>query len=711
MAEESSTFIGEITDDFNYAWKFVKPRASELREYFTTSTIYKGQMVYGWVRKFPNYEDKVKEVSALTRSHATRADAESIHDTWDLKTLISKYGADATIRELKKRCDAGAVVGCSMYLNFSTHLISTALGEETPGSKGKSDAAKDPAFRGPALGMLEVAEGSKWVNKIEALHEKYPDERIPKNEIEDLKDEFMEALEQRAGRQIPRLPGDASPQDIADSKRIAEALAKGTFIKKPQPQERTSAPAPAAMPPGPISTERIKHAIIETEEDELTRITRRIEELKNEKAARQTPITTAPRQVQAPSQPKPTPIKGLDLMEDEIRQKMEEIRARRAAGQGQAGEGKGMYGEADIKKGEKRHYADLHFLIGIEQDTMELKKLLPVIENTPSITKFDKEILKEEIIDRLQLLLEHEEVGKPRAGARCAEPAHDYSKTGNYDTSGELCPECGHRMEKGICALHGTKEQILRHRGARETTGTNTALEALSTKLIKKHPGLKIFLYETFGDIKLANLIVPKDQQGQGIGTSALKELVSFADENNKRIIITPGVADDRHGTTSRSRLVSFYKRFGFVENKGKDASIIESMFRVPHAASNTKAERINLARQMASTIPKRENEPGTTEITVGGYEHMSKEKRIELAKKIAHGEVRETADVITAPADYTQWTFADFEPFIRNLDDTEELRELYEFIGTSENISEKEGDTLRGMVDKRIKDIDAGRK
>ena len=83
-------------------------------------------------------------------------------------------------------------------------------------------------------------------------------------------------------------------------------------------------------------------------------------------------------------------------------------------------------------------------------------------------------------------------------------------------------------------------------------------------------------------DLKISMIAVAKDGQSGGIGTSAMKEIVDFADANGLRVILTPGQRDDGFGTTSRSRLVKFYKRFGFVENKGrnKDFSISESMYR-----------------------------------------------------------------------------------------------------------------------------------
>jgi hypothetical protein len=50
------------------------------------------------------------------------------------------------------------------------------------------------------------------------------------------------------------------------------------------------------------------------------------------------------------------------------------------------------------------------------------------------------------------------------------------------------------------------------------------------------------------------------------------------------KIVLTPGLSDKQHGTTSQSRLIDFYKKFDFVLNKGrnKDFTISELMFRLP---------------------------------------------------------------------------------------------------------------------------------
>ena len=88
---------------------------------------------------------------------------------------------------------------------------------------------------------------------------------------------------------------------------------------------------------------------------------------------------------------------------------------------------------------------------------------------------------------------------------------------------------------------------------------------------IKSQLGIERFdIFEYDDYIKLDTIVVGKENQGKGLGTKALQMLTDYADSVNKRIVLTPGVKDPHFGTTSRARLVRFYKQFGFKESKGR---------------------------------------------------------------------------------------------------------------------------------------------
>lgn len=92
--------------------------------------------------------------------------------------------------------------------------------------------------------------------------------------------------------------------------------------------------------------------------------------------------------------------------------------------------------------------------------------------------------------------------------------------------------------------------------------------------------GVDVSIYASRGKAVLSSIKVNKELRGSGLATDAMKEIISIADKNNIALSLSP----TNEWGSSKSRLIDFYKRFGFVENKGKnkDFTISETMFRVP---------------------------------------------------------------------------------------------------------------------------------
>lgn len=112
------------------------------------------------------------------------------------------------------------------------------------------------------------------------------------------------------------------------------------------------------------------------------------------------------------------------------------------------------------------------------------------------------------------------------------------------------------------------------------------SVEAFSERVRLKHGLTSFRVYEDQrGFLRLDMIEVPRGSRGEGVGSRAMEDLVAYADERKLLVHLTPALRDTRHGTTSRRRLVKFYKRFGFVENKGrhKDFTLgAGDMYRVP---------------------------------------------------------------------------------------------------------------------------------
>lgn len=143
-----------------------------------------------------------------------------------------------------------------------------------------------------------------------------------------------------------------------------------------------------------------------------------------------------------------------------------------------------------------------------------------------------------------------------------------YRKSG-LDKHGEFGPENlaykAVRKQGLVQALYDLKAQLHGEKlSIEEDTGS-------IADMIKSSLGLKQFIVtEKNNDLYLDSIIVDKKDQNKGLGTKALEQLISYADQTGKRIILTPGLPNKEHGTTSRNRLVKFYKKFGFKENKGR---------------------------------------------------------------------------------------------------------------------------------------------
>lgn len=95
--------------------------------------------------------------------------------------------------------------------------------------------------------------------------------------------------------------------------------------------------------------------------------------------------------------------------------------------------------------------------------------------------------------------------------------------------------------------------------------------------------GVESFVWEDprTGVITLSSIKVSKDQRNSGAGTMFMTQLCRYADQTKQKIVLTPSTD---YGASSVSRLKEFYKRFGFVENKGKnkDFTVSETMYREP---------------------------------------------------------------------------------------------------------------------------------
>jgi len=96
-----------------------------------------------------------------------------------------------------------------------------------------------------------------------------------------------------------------------------------------------------------------------------------------------------------------------------------------------------------------------------------------------------------------------------------------------------------------------------------------------------KNKGVELSVFENPNNKTIYLSKIKVDNKKQGQGTKVMDDLISYADETQQTITLTPSLD---YGASSIKRLKDFYKRFDFVENKGrnKDFEFRDAMYRNP---------------------------------------------------------------------------------------------------------------------------------
>lgn len=111
----------------------------------------------------------------------------------------------------------------------------------------------------------------------------------------------------------------------------------------------------------------------------------------------------------------------------------------------------------------------------------------------------------------------------------------------------------------------------------------------LARDLEASTPGLKLSIMDKYaGHKELSNISVDKDKRGGGIADATMDKIVDIADKNGWTFTLTPS---DSFGS-SKTKLKAWYKRHGFIENKGRnrDFTISDDMYRLPKEKPAPKA-------------------------------------------------------------------------------------------------------------------------
>lgn len=91
-------------------------------------------------------------------------------------------------------------------------------------------------------------------------------------------------------------------------------------------------------------------------------------------------------------------------------------------------------------------------------------------------------------------------------------------------------------------------------------------MDELLNQIRAKYPFVTIWAFESSTKIELQQITVPKEYRGSGVGTTIIKMLQEYAKSVKKPIVLRPEPERGRKKDLDR-----FYKRLGFVANKGRN--------------------------------------------------------------------------------------------------------------------------------------------
>ena len=107
-------------------------------------------------------------------------------------------------------------------------------------------------------------------------------------------------------------------------------------------------------------------------------------------------------------------------------------------------------------------------------------------------------------------------------------------------------------------------------------------MAGFAESLHRRYPAVAVELSRTCSGIAvLSKLVVPQTDRGAGTGSAVMSDIVARADEEGWTLALTPSTD---FGGSSLRRLEGFYRRFGFVPNRGRhrDFETTEAMIRRP---------------------------------------------------------------------------------------------------------------------------------
>lgn len=182
-----------------------------------------------------------------------------------------------------------------------------------------------------------------------------------------------------------------------------------------------------------------------------------------------------------------------------------------------------------------------------------------------------------------------EDISNTQGGDLLESKSQEAGQKGNEEKV--LIPQ-GQKVETPKAPVSPLHAEALKYRSAEEFVKTQDEIFKENLSDLRKQYRDKNIDLSAYGSIDkgvtLSKIEVQKSYRGKGLATKAMQDLIKIADDNGVLLKLSP---TNEFGA-SKSRLIDFYKRFGFIENKGrsKNLQINETMYREPKTKSQLTA-------------------------------------------------------------------------------------------------------------------------
>jgi GNAT superfamily N-acetyltransferase len=120
---------------------------------------------------------------------------------------------------------------------------------------------------------------------------------------------------------------------------------------------------------------------------------------------------------------------------------------------------------------------------------------------------------------------------------------------------------------------------------------SKTRIQEFEESLPPKYPEIdrvELYFDDTNNSIFLSDMYIRAEYRGKGVGTKIMNDIINLSDEMNLPVVLIP---EPEENSMTQKQLINFYKKFGFVINRGK---MIDYSLSIPFAMTMVRYPKKN---------------------------------------------------------------------------------------------------------------------